>query len=99
MLTNRNRRIDRSQRGAHELSAVRARFVCLQHGSARARLRGKERRFPARPGANVEPALPRRHRAISGERERGQLRALVLYAQALFFQGADRAARVRHRER
>ena len=67
---------------AHESARAGTSSLATRRRAAERRLGGEQRRLAARAGAQVEPALPRDDRPGAAERERGELRALVLHAGA-----------------
>ena len=66
----------------HESGARGHELVGDEGRAALLRLGGEQRGLAAGPGAHVEPPLPRAHVRRPAQRERGELRALVLHAQA-----------------
>ena len=67
-------------RVAHELGACGHDLVGGEHRAAGERLGREDRGLATWAGAEVEPPLARHDRASPGQRERGELRALVLHA-------------------
>jgi len=64
---------------AHQLGARGSDLVGDENRSAFSRIGGEQRSLTAGAGTQVEPALPRDDRPGATERERGELRSLVLH--------------------
>ena len=75
-------RVEDRHSPSHQPRARRDELVRQQRRAPEGGLGAEQRRLAARPRAQIEPALPRPHRAHSAEGECRQLRALVLHAGA-----------------